>query len=236
MSKAEIRRIVVAVDCSAASRSAYRAAVELAASSNAELVGLFVEDVELLRSADLPLTSEVGSSSAMLRSLERRDLESQLRVQADRARRELERVAAPAGISWSFQVVRGAVAASLQSAAGEGTIVAFGVMGHSMIGVTDLGAIVRGGRGWYLLSSRSSRAGSRVQALLDDPSTRTEVLSAAETFAAELRCESVERLERPRDVLSRVGGFYIVAATSSLLSDERKIAELLKRSQVLIVS
>ena len=58
-----IRRILVALDASEASRAAIRSAVDLAARFRAELVGLFVEDVNLLRSAQLPFVRKVGAFS-----------------------------------------------------------------------------------------------------------------------------------------------------------------------------
>ena len=50
------RRILVALDASAHSHAALAAAVALAARLHAEIEGLFVEDINLLRLAELPFT------------------------------------------------------------------------------------------------------------------------------------------------------------------------------------
>ena len=48
-----IRRILVALDSSPASLSAMEQAIELAAGFEAEVIGLFVEDINLVRLAEL---------------------------------------------------------------------------------------------------------------------------------------------------------------------------------------
>jgi K+-sensing histidine kinase KdpD len=49
-----IRRILVALDASPDSLAALKTAADLARRMEAELMGLFVEDIELLRMADSP--------------------------------------------------------------------------------------------------------------------------------------------------------------------------------------
>ena len=64
-----IRRILVAVDASTHSLAALEAASVLAEVLNAELVGIFVEDINLLRLAGLPFAREVRYQSALDRPL-----------------------------------------------------------------------------------------------------------------------------------------------------------------------
>ena len=59
-----IRRILIALDASTHSLAALHAAAEMAANMQAELIGLFVEDENLLHLAGLPFAQEVRSSSA----------------------------------------------------------------------------------------------------------------------------------------------------------------------------
>ena len=70
-----IQRILVALDASPHSQAALDAAATLAARVSAELQGLFIEDVNLLRLAELPFAREVGSFTATHRRLDARDLE-----------------------------------------------------------------------------------------------------------------------------------------------------------------
>ncbi|HHP7234546.1 MAG TPA: universal stress protein, partial [Desulfobacterales bacterium] len=80
--KTSIERILVALDASPASVSALQTAVELAARLGARLVGLFVEDMNLLRVTQLPFAREISLFSPWFRRLESGELERQLRVQA----------------------------------------------------------------------------------------------------------------------------------------------------------
>lgn len=59
-----IRRILVALDTSPSSQAALEAAVALAERLNAEVCGLFVEDVDLLRVAESPYAREILYPSA----------------------------------------------------------------------------------------------------------------------------------------------------------------------------
>ena len=79
-STSSIKQILVAVDGSPSSLSALENSVELAARLNAELVGLFVEDINLLRATQLPFTREISFFSSGLRRLEAAELERQLRA------------------------------------------------------------------------------------------------------------------------------------------------------------
>jgi nucleotide-binding universal stress UspA family protein len=54
------QRILVALDASPASLAALDFATELAERHQAELLGIYVEDINLLRSAEIPFTREIG--------------------------------------------------------------------------------------------------------------------------------------------------------------------------------
>ena len=117
------RRIVVGLDAGPRGRATLEAAAQLAARMQAELVGLFVEDIDLLHLAGLPFAREVGYPSAALRQLDVAAMERALRATAQEVRRMLAGVAGRAPLSWSFRVARGAVLAELRAAAAQGDIV-----------------------------------------------------------------------------------------------------------------
>lgn len=155
MTEAEqIRRILVALDASPHSLSALQAAVELAADLSAELVGVFVEDVNLVRMAGLAVTREVGHTSARLREIDLRRIERDLHGQALRAEKALATAARRRQVRWSFRVSRGSIGAQLVEAASQ----------------VDL--VVMGRTGW---SSRR-RSGSSVEAVLASGLRRTLVV------------------------------------------------------------
>lgn len=120
------RRILVALDGSPESRAALAAAARLGIPTGAELSGLFVEDVELLRLAALPFTVEVGFASAGPHPLDPSDVERRFRLAAEEAREALREAAAASGLPSRFRVARGRVVPELLSAAGEADVVATG--------------------------------------------------------------------------------------------------------------
>ena len=77
---------------SPSSMSALENGVELAVRLNAQLVGLFVEDINLLRATQLPFTREVSFVVPEFRRLDMLQLERQLRAQAGRVRQIMERI------------------------------------------------------------------------------------------------------------------------------------------------
>ncbi|MBZ5675630.1 MAG: universal stress protein [Acidobacteriia bacterium] len=135
MSQAEqapaIRRILVALDTSPNSLAALEGAVALAARVEAELLGLFVEDVELLQMADSPHAREILYPSATESRISRPGMELRLRIQSERARNALAAAAESARVPWSFQTMRGNVASELMAAVGEGDLLALGKRGWS---------------------------------------------------------------------------------------------------------
>jgi nucleotide-binding universal stress UspA family protein len=120
-----IRRILVALDATRASAAALEAAVSLAERLEAELLGLFVEDVNLLRLAALPFAREVGFPSARARRIESDDMERTLRAQATLAQQALAQATRARRVPWTFRVARGQVVTELFAVSHEVDLVAF---------------------------------------------------------------------------------------------------------------
>lgn len=110
-------RVVVALDACSLRSTALEVAARLASASNGELVGLFVEDINLINLSSLPFSREISMRSLQTRSLETIEVERQLRQAAGEARRELARIADRMNIAWRFDVVRGEMNRELVSAA-----------------------------------------------------------------------------------------------------------------------
>jgi len=121
---AGFRRVLVALDSSAASGATLEIAATLAAASACELTGLFVEDQDLLRLAGLPFAREVQLTKAMSRALEPDRLLQDLRAQAALARAAMARQAELHRVSWSFQVTQGRSEEAVLLAASAGDIIA----------------------------------------------------------------------------------------------------------------
>jgi hypothetical protein len=115
-------RVTVALRGYAAEAHLLRSAARLARNTAAELTGVFLEDIDLLRLAELPLAIEICRSTSTRRPVEAAELARQLASQAAAAERALGQAAADAGVVWSFRVARGAVTAMLIAAAAEADI------------------------------------------------------------------------------------------------------------------
>ena len=137
----KIRRILVAIDASPQSLAALEAAAELAADLDAELVGIYVEDINLIRLAALPVVLETGEASARTQRLESSRMDRQLRSQASRAAQEMAQAASRAQIRWTFTVARGSIEAELLQAASEADLFILGRAGWS--GKRQLGSTAR---------------------------------------------------------------------------------------------
>jgi hypothetical protein len=106
--KAPPRRVLVVFESALAGDAELAAAVGLAQQLSAELAGLFIEDVNLMRMAALPFATELGRVSAVPRPISAQDVEREFRRQAEGAREALRAAAATLELAWSFAAVRGA--------------------------------------------------------------------------------------------------------------------------------
>lgn len=109
-------RIVIGLDTNFTAQEALMLAARLAASVDARLKGVFVEDENLLSLCGLPFAREV-SFSGEVRTIDAERMLRAMRAQAETARRLLQRVAAEAHVDWSFDVLRGRSLAALAAAA-----------------------------------------------------------------------------------------------------------------------
>jgi hypothetical protein len=109
-----IRRIVAGFDAGGCRRETLEEIAAIAAETQADLLGVLIEDIDLLRLARLPFATEVGYPSAAFHGLDVATLERALRARADALR------AALAGVQWAFRVERGQPAHILAAALAEG--------------------------------------------------------------------------------------------------------------------
>ncbi len=142
-SRSPIKRILAALDASTSSLSALRTAVDLAAGFGAEVRGIFVEDVKLLRLAELPFAREISFYSPRTRKFGPGDMELQLRVQALRIRDMLAQRAQELGVPWEFRTARGDVGAEVLSAGADADLVVIGKIGRSVTGLRRSGSTTR---------------------------------------------------------------------------------------------
>lgn len=112
-----IRRILAAVDATPTSSAVLETAALLAREFNAELDGIFVEDINLLRLAGLPFARELTWSTAMELHLDYPRMERVLRGHAAHARQAIVNITTQFKLHASLQIVRGQIAQELLRAA-----------------------------------------------------------------------------------------------------------------------
>jgi nucleotide-binding universal stress UspA family protein len=233
------RRIVVALDASPGSRGALETAVVLARQLGAELVGVFVEDVNLLRLGALA-GGQVSLASGRREAFDSAQASAQLRALAWRAREALRETAFRHGAQSSFRVVRGTVGAALVEAAGDADLLVIGAHGRAPaplgLGRTARQAAAGSRRPVLLLPGFETGAGS-VAVLVEPGPLAGATLAAAAALARAARvpltalvaagdgAALVSASEGARDALRRHG---IEATVVSLLapSPERLLLEL----------
>lgn len=118
------RRVVLALPASPVPPLEMEVAAQVAGMLGAALLGLFVEDTELLGAAALPNTRQLDASRRVWAPLSVERLEAEFAAIAAALRRVLERSAARSGVSAEFAVLRGSPGEAIASQAAEGDYVA----------------------------------------------------------------------------------------------------------------
>jgi hypothetical protein len=126
------RRIVLGF-ATTGSEPAVQAATELARAMQLSLLGLFVEEVDLLHLAALPFAAEVSFPSALTRRLDPAAMERSLRARSRHARESLSRRLEGLSLRWDFAVVRGSALSALLAVAAEDDLVVAAIGGGSLV-------------------------------------------------------------------------------------------------------
>lgn len=110
MTEKDIKHILVALDQTNLNRAFLQAATTLASQLNAKLNALFVEDINLLKLAELPFAREVISGTGAGRQISVAEMERSIQLQTDRMRKRVEAIAQQNQIEIMFNVLRGDIA------------------------------------------------------------------------------------------------------------------------------
>ncbi|HWS76540.1 MAG TPA: hypothetical protein VN324_15485 [Quisquiliibacterium sp.] len=112
-------------------------AVRLALEAGDGIDCVFVEEIDLFRAAELPVTREMGVLSRSPRRFDTPDLVQALRRQAQEAQRALAQAALRSRLQWSFEVVRGALLREALRRAGEQDLIVIGLAGCDVDGMIE---------------------------------------------------------------------------------------------------
>ena len=136
------RFVLVAVDTSPQSLAALETAARVAAHLNAELRGIYVEDIDLVRTAELPFACTISFSGQPV-PLTSEALQRQLSRQAAIARNAVEAAGLRSNLTWSFLVTRGSVDREIAEAGSLADLITVGRTGWSGLRAKPLGSVPR---------------------------------------------------------------------------------------------
>ena len=194
-------RVLILLDGSRLSLAALEAAAEIASARNAEVLGIFVEETNLLRTAGFGFAREVGGSSGLARPLVAAALEARMQALAEQARRSLQHAMDSRGLVQTLKLCRGQVAEEVLNLMQPEDLVVLGWVGWSCIPGTRLGStaqvLLRQAPGDVLLWAESRpRRQNRVVVLLNHD-------QGANHRAVRVGSELARRSNQPLSVLVR---------------------------------
>lgn len=239
----QIRRILVAIDASPQSLAALEAAAELAANLGAELAGVYVEDINLIRLGALPAVLEIGAASARSRRLDEGRITRELRSQAARAAQAIAAIAGRSQVRWSFKVARGSIESELLQAASEADLFILGRAGWS--GQRKLGstarAVIKAGPARTLVVERGERLRPTLMVVYDGSELSQRALDTAVGLGGYLAIGIVagdqkQAKELQSEVASKLSELGLEARYRWLISaDARGLADMVRTQEECIV-
>lgn len=166
------RAIIVALDPAAPGSAGLELLRDIAIERDRRLLGLFIEDAEMLAHAQSRLATEVVLSGAA-RPLDFAKLESQLNAQSSAIRQIFEREATRLGLPHAFRTLRGRLVNELAVAAADADMLVIELArltaGAQSIWVSQLEQICRADLPNVLYARESWTTGSTVLAIVDEP-------------------------------------------------------------------
>ncbi|WP_372964033.1 universal stress protein [Marinobacter sp.] len=165
-------RILVLLDGSRMSLAALDAAVEIAARTGTEVQGVFVEELNILRSAGYGFSCEVGSVSGVSRPVSVAELERRMQRLANQARRALESAVAQQGVRSTLSVARGRVVEEVLALTEPEDLLVLGRVGWSApdarLGSTARGLLRKSPARLLLWCEKQATPQSRIVVFLND--------------------------------------------------------------------
>lgn len=205
-------RIWVALDESPRSAAALTAAAVLAEELDAELAGLFVEDIDVQHLFGLPFAREFSLLTGAGRPLSQNDVERAWRHQAATLRRQLAEAAGRQRLRWSFRVARGRVSAEVDTLAQSFDLVVLGKQtGNRVVAVSRTTVHVPGpkpqaGPVLVLFEAMPASASSLAMGVMLARRNGTELVvlvNAASEDAFQAACATARSALRERDAGGR---------------------------------
>jgi len=138
-----VERILVPLDKSTHSFAALKAAIELARHYDAELTGVFIEDITILNLAQMPFHQEVGEYTAIIREISSDGLSRGLHVQSRWVIQSFRKLINETDIIADFAVLRGDVNEMIDKEAQKCDLIIIGKSGTNILGRSRLGSTAK---------------------------------------------------------------------------------------------
>lgn len=138
-----VKRILVPLDHSNHSIAALQAAIKLARHYEAELKGVYVEDINLLKLAEMPFHQEVGQYTAIIREISADGLSRGIFVQSRWVVQKFRRLINQTDINADFVVLRGDVSETIDLESQKCDLVVIGKSGKNIMGKSRLGSTAK---------------------------------------------------------------------------------------------
>lgn len=217
------RRVVAVFDPSTGTATAIEAAVSLAARLGTDLAVVWIDDDRLRGLAELPFVRRVVTGAGAAEAMERGTHDAEVRVLAERVRRELTEAARRHRVSASFATARGSLPNGAAQAAGPADLLLLEGTSRPLPGGGRLpsrarATVERANRDVMLLPHRPNVATGHVQVVREPGGEAT--LRAAENLARQLgsTLEEVALEHVARALVRAPGGVVVLAATSRWLT------------------
>lgn len=160
-----MRRVLLAIDSTAGCELSMDTAIGLAHQLQVDLVGLFVEDINLINLAGLPFQQHEIRPSGAVAHLDLFTMERSLKKMAQNAHKMLRVSAKKTRVNWSFQVARGRLITELIATAQEADLLIIGRRSDTSIQQLEIRHTARkqdqGMRGTILVLYDGSDVGKR---------------------------------------------------------------------------
>lgn len=222
-SSATVERVVVSVDRSAPDAT-FAMAVQLASSFGSELIGVCIEDINLVRCVELPFTRQVSLLSAQPRAVDVAALERQLQVREQHARARFDALVEGLDVPRSFRVLRSAL--SLTKPVVTGGVVTSVVIDTereipSLVEIGVAAARDRGSTLQFLCLAAPEQASTDL---------RSEVAAELETLRCRLQWKWLSPGGATLSGSITTSGPVVASAVRIRALSERELAELLDRA------
>lgn len=207
-----VNRILVSLDSSPHSFAGLKAAVELARHYDAELKGIFIEDITLLSLAEMPFRQEVGEYTAIVREISTDGMTRGIFVQSKWVIRTFRKLINQSDLKGDIAVLRGNVRKTIEKESEKCDLLIIGKAGTNPLGLRRLGstakALIRNQKKSLLLVEEENQLGYPM-IVFYDPSplgqisleTGRELLDRGETMMILLNADNPDELAENKKTL-----------------------------------